>query len=1071
MANNIQQEKILHAPTNQNIAVSAGAGTGKSTTLRNKVIDLISRRVFKPSEFLIVTFTNEAANSLRNKIKSEVRKNKDLSDLVTEVDSMHIDTIDAFRLFIVKKYSKYLNISGDIGIIDDQILEIEQNKIVDELFYKLCESKNELLKEFTNSYIVKSFDDIKKHILKLSNYIDPKLDYEQNLNYFLNKYNAKQLKTFVEDYLVKTVGKKIKNIIEQIQYLLDEASNYGDENPIKFIDVINNKLDGFTDFDSFKGINNGIKHFKNDSDRINKDKRVPTELYDEIKKLVDQLKKIKIYDLNNFEEEIEINKHFFPLFFDIAFEASKKIHQFMKDKGKYRFQDIASMALSILDFEQPLNEIKTSFKMIMIDEYQDDSDIDDAFFTKISNNNLLLVGDVKQSIYGFKGANPEKFNEKYIEYSKLSDEPYTMNINYRSRKEILDGVNRIFEKFMDEKHGGVNYLDNHDLRYDKNDRYDIKDISNKKDIGLHYFRILSKDEALEKINSICEEQFNEYDIKNNEYYISCALNIIDRISNHAKVSKVIGYDENNKEIYGLVDATFSDFGILARNNVANESCRRIFNALGIPINIVADEIINEDILTKTLMSFIKIIDIFLQNEGFDQKNNDEIIYIYEKEEELKLCLTSILRSFVMNYNDQQIFDLLGSNKYENNKLIINYSYKKSDVYNNLLNFAFDHKSSSIYQIMLDLVNQFHFVEKLSNIGNAISYLQKLNAILDNVKSMDSIGYQLSDLSYYFENLNRLNLKFSIRLGSDSNNAVTIETFHKSKGLEFPIVYVDCTRAINCANSNIFGDKVAYYFNEKHGLFLPNRLIKTGVKCTPIREAENELVKINNISEETRLFYVALTRAKECAVMVYPNEEQILDIDDKDDVSNYYDIVKYSKHNVDIDEYGFTDHLLKKQIQEFIPSKVIYKPNQLNYDLRSLSKRPSIELDSEASDYLLNKGIRYHSYMQYVDLITKDTSFINNKKERQDIDKVLSNDIFKDLNNVSIYKEYKYYDEDNDVCGVIDLLLIYEDHALIVDYKLKNADEIKYKKQLDSYIDFVRKTFNIETQAILLPLLG
>ncbi|MDD7316584.1 MAG: UvrD-helicase domain-containing protein, partial [Bacillales bacterium] len=173
MANNIQQEKILHAPTNQNIAVSAGAGTGKSTTLRNKVIDLISRRVFKPSEFLIVTFTNEAANSLRNKIKSEVRKNKDLSDLVTEVDSMHIDTIDAFRLFIVKKYSKYLNISGDIGIIDDQILEIEQNKIVDELFYKLCESKNELLKEFTNSYIVKSFDDIKKHILKLSNYIDP----------------------------------------------------------------------------------------------------------------------------------------------------------------------------------------------------------------------------------------------------------------------------------------------------------------------------------------------------------------------------------------------------------------------------------------------------------------------------------------------------------------------------------------------------------------------------------------------------------------------------------------------------------------------------------------------------------------------------------------------------------------------------------------------------------------------------------------------------------------------------------------------------------------------------------
>ena len=110
-------------------------------------------------------------------------------------------------------------------------------------------------------------------------------------------------------------------------------------------------------------------------------------------------------------------------------------------------------------------------------------------------------------------------------------------------------------------------------------------------------------------------------------------------------------------------------------------------------------------------------------------------------------------------------------------------------------------------------------------------------------------------------------------------------------------------------------------------------------------------------------------------------------------------------------------------------------------------------------------------MQYVDFVSKDTSFIKSKYDRANIDKVLSLDIFKDLDNVRIYKEYNYYDEDIDENGIIDLLLVYEDHCLVVDYKLKNADEEKYASQLNAYKSYVEKVFKKPTDAVLISLLG
>ena len=217
-------------------------------------------------------------------------------------------------------------------------------------------------------------------------------------------------------------------------------------------------------------------------------------------------------DINSIKEKLYSNERVTKVIINIISEYIEKLSKFKLENKMFTFNDIASLAIKILEENENVrNEIKYSFKEIMIDEYQDNSDLDDEFFTKIANNNLFLVGDVKQSIYGFKGANPNKFLAKYNiiserNYEEFKEEKYTMNINYRSRREILDGVNRIFENYMDFQFGGVDYkFDHHELVYDTNITYDNCEEPKDKDKGIKSLYALTDEELVEKYNLLTGE--------------------------------------------------------------------------------------------------------------------------------------------------------------------------------------------------------------------------------------------------------------------------------------------------------------------------------------------------------------------------------------------------------------------------------------------------------------------------------------------------------------------------------------------------------------------------------------
>lgn len=1079
MSLNKQQQRVFDASINRNVAVSAGAGTGKSRTLKTKVIDLITRKEnpIKPAEFLIVTFTNEATNSLRNDIKKEIRK-LGLTNLYSEVDSMHIDTLDSFRLFVVKKYASKLGISKDISILDESIYKLEKLKKIEELLNKLYLSKDETLIKFIEEYETKKDDGMKELIMYISDCIDiNKWSKEE----FICDYYAKFLDTEVMKeklyFFLKDYYKEVPELVATIRGLAEDNiyDIEKDKENAKAAALLEltSQLDGASNVDE---IIDGLTYLKTCGVKLNKGSEF--EGYEDAKAAVEKLKKLKTYNVYNIiEVDLEFNKRFIPFFISIAYDLKVELEKFKKLHKLYTFNDIAHLALKVLEDDECKEEIKNSFKVVMIDEYQDNSDLDDDFFTKIANNNLFVVGDVKQSIYGFKGANPERFNEKFEtisdeNYKLDKTEPYTMNINYRSRKEILDSVNKVFNDFMTEKRGGVNYKDdNHSLVYESNLVFDTAGEFEDKDKGIYSLLYLDEDELINKFNEASGDNKTKafFDTVSNKgtakFVMASALNIASRINQNAKVAKpdfqkVV---ENGEEISKLVGGKqeivkFSDFGVLTRSGPDVNYCREVFSKLGIPVNLVVDEEITSNVMVETMLSIIRCMNIIV-NENFTDKE-------FKLENEFKLSFVSILRSFLYETDDFEIYQNVANTDYDGRKLLQNLKYRESDIYKKIFNFVNKHKFDSLSTIVSSMFIEFNFIENLQKLNNAVEFIQKYTLLLEKIKSMDEVGYQIEDLVFFFENIGKLNLTIEVRLVSDSNDAVTIETIHKSKGLEFPIVYVQSTNEFRTATNKL---STSYYANKELGFYLPSKFPDDS-KTFFVSSYANFSMKAKALSEETRLFYVALTRAKEVCVCVF--EKPLDTIPEKDECKTYQHIVASSGHNLPEDFYGFADSKVASKEKEFIREKVSIKTSSILFALKeTAAKRPSIEVEEDVNEELLRTGTRYHEYMEIVDLKTKDVSFIKNEKERQNVRHLLENKVFDKLPDSSkIFKEYKYLD-DNGITGIIDLLLVFNDHCVVIDYKLKNADDEKYAKQLGAYKAYVEKVFGLPTETKLISILG
>ncbi len=1024
-----EQEEAIYT-SGKNIIVSAGAGSGKTAVLSERVLHKIEEGTHV-NELLILTFTRAAADEMKDRIRKKISGKEELKKELTLLNSSYITTFDSFALSVVKKYHYLLNITDNINITDESIVKIQNKKILDEIFERSY--KNIRFQELIKKYCIKTDKVLKENILsialKIDGFIDPFGFIDNVYNNFFNENNV--------DNLLKTYESIINDLKKTIELEIENMSLYFDSDYIEKVNdavynILNADIDELHLYSTVKLPT--VPRGSSEEAKASKDS---------LKKACDKLLSYGNYGtINDIKNDIYSTKDTVLTILDIIKEFLLEIEKYKKENDIYTFNDISKLSIKILkENENIREELKSSFKEIMIDEYQDTNDVQETFIGMISNNNVYMVGDIKQSIYRFRGSNPEIFKEKYSNYSKdIGGYKIDLIKNFRSRSEVLDNINKIFCLIMDYNLGSAEYSVSHQMVYG-NTAYDTEKVD-----GFNYnFRVL------EYLNKQKESGFSDIEVE----IFTIAKDIKNKLDNNFQVF--------DKEDGKLRNATYNDFVIILDRSKYFDDFKKIFEYFDIPLTILKDGKLNSTtdiLLIKNLVDFI----IKIKEDVYDI--------------DFKYDFISIARSFLYEYSDEYIFDIVTNNK-----------IKETTIYNDLSTLSDklnSYTSSLLFNDILDVTN---FYNKLNKVGDYEEVNVRLKTINSLSSSLSSLGLSIMDFRDYLTDIIENDEDIKYATYTKEGNSVKILTIHKSKGLEYPICYfADLDHEFNTSEL-----KDKFIVDKKYGLIVPSNL----------EEIDNSLLKEmykydfnrEEVSEKIRLFYVALTRAREQMIIVLPDRETRTLEKNNDGVieeirrlsfnklssfiygiKNY--LYSYFEH-IDIEKLGLTKNYLypKKIVQETLNNiKDNINVEEINIENevveeKHFSKETNKIITKEEND-LMKFGTKVHEIFELLDFRNIDLSLVDNKFIRNKVEKFLSNDLLKNISNANIYKEYEFiYNKDNnEYHGIIDLMLEYDNHIDIIDYKLKGITDENYIKQLNGYKEYIEKISNKEVSTYLYSIL-
>ena len=1024
-----EQEEAIYT-SGKNIIVSAGAGSGKTAVLSERVLHKIEEGIHV-NELLILTFTRAAADEMKDRIRKKISGKEELKKELTLLNSSYITTFDSFALSVVKKYHYLLNITDNINITDESIVKIQNKKILDEIFERSY--KNIRFQELIKKYCIKTDKVLKENILsialKIDGFIDPFGFIDNVYNNFFNENNV--------DNLLKTYESIINDLKKTIELEIENMSLYFDSDYIEKVNdavynILNADIDELHLYSTVKLPT--VPRGSSEEAKASKDS---------LKKACDKLLSYGNYGtINDIKNDIYSTKDTVLTILDIIKEFLLEIEKYKKENDIYTFNDISKLSIKILkENENIREELKSSFKEIMIDEYQDTNDVQETFIGMISNNNVYMVGDIKQSIYRFRGSNPEIFKEKYSNYSKdIGGYKIDLIKNFRSRSEVLDNINKIFCLIMDYNLGSAEYSVSHQMVYG-NTAYDTEKVN-----GFNYnFRVL------EYLNKQKESGFSDIEV---EIFI-IAKDIKNKLDNNFQVF--------DKEDGKLRNATYNDFVIILDRSKYFDDFKKIFEYFDIPLTILKDGKLNSTtdiLLIKNLVDFI----IKIKEDVYDI--------------DFKYDFISIARSFLYEYSDEYIFDIVTNNK-----------IKETTIYNDLSTLSDklnSYTSSLLFNDILDVTN---FYNKLNKVGDYEEVNVRLKTINSLSSSLSSLGLSIMDFRDYLTDIIENDEDIKYATYTKEGNSVKILTIHKSKGLEYPICYfADLDHEFNTSEL-----KDKFIVDKKYGLIVPSNL----------EEIDNSLLKEmykydfnrEEVSEKIRLFYVALTRAREQMIIVLPDKETRTLEKNNDGVieeirrlsfnklsSFIYGIKNYLYsyfEQIDIEKLGLTKNYLypKKIVQETLNNiKDNINVEEINIENevveeKHFSKETNKIITKEEND-LMKFGTKVHEIFELLDFRNIDLSLVDNKFIRNKVEKFLSNDLLKNISNANIYKEYEFiYNKDNnEYHGIIDLMLEYDNHIDIIDYKLKSITDENYIKQLNGYKEYIEKISNKNVSTYLYSIL-
>ena len=1010
-----KEQKQAIENKNANILVAAAAGSGKTTVLVSRIINKVIVDNVDIDKLLVVTFTNAAASEMKEKLLNKLYEaidkepdNKNLQRQINLINRAHISTIHSFCLDVIRNNFFELGISANFRVGDETEIEIMKEEAIEKVFEDNYESENEDFQLLLNMYTsYKDDKPLKDIILKMYDFIASIPFPEKWLDDAIKDYDVKE-KDFSDtkwgkiiiDYTKSTIEGYLKNL-EQAKKTLE-----GNQNLIDFYENIKKEIVFYQtiDYSSWDKIFFQINSKeKNDWPRKSKLDEYEKELKEEAKKIRDSVKNdfekklLKLYSYSSDDAILDITsmKKILIIIQKLLNEFKTEFTDRKREKNVVDFSDIEHLALKLLINEDGTKtEIakKYDFEEIMCDEYQDSNLVQEQILKSVSNgHNIFMVGDVKQSIYRFREARPDLFLNKYEMYKPANgtekelkdDTKILLYKNFRSRENVVDFVNTVFQSIMSKALGEIDYTKNEYLNFaasfdepkiDCRTEIYVIETENQEieeDTPKNIKGVESSENTIEAFSKIAKVQENMAEEnakeKNDE-------NTRARIEKNTK-EKIDEEIENDDEIAvdkAVLEARliakkikelnqqgieYKDIAILLRSpSVTAPVYEKELTEEGIPIFTDTSEDYLSSIEIDTIMSLLKIIDNPLQD----------------------IPLVTVMRSVIGGFSDNELIEIrlhknVGAYYYAVKSVLEDkeeseLKWKVQEFAQLIDEFRKVEKELPLDEFIWKIYSEtgyYHYVRLMPNGKLRQANLRKL---FEKAKEYEKISFKgiFNFITFIEKVASKKSSGFTeAKIIGENDNVVRIMSIHKSKGLEFPICIIG--NAGKRFNLKDMQDKIIYDQDVGIGVnFIDKKALIEYPTLT--KQAINLKARKEMISEEMRVLYVALTRAKEKLIIVGCD--------------------KKAKENIE---------KISSQIQSYYP---VEKPEKINPSLveKYIRYLDWIELVLEFSEGFKEQNVKF-------EIVNKE-SLKNEKKEEKSNEKTL---LDQDLNKYDKEK-YKKVDE-------------------------------------------------------------
>ncbi|RYL95628.1 helicase-exonuclease AddAB subunit AddA [Sporolactobacillus sp. THM7-4] len=861
-----------------NILVAAAAGSGKTAVLVERMIRKITDQDHPVSidHLLVVTFTKAAASEMKERIGKALDR-----EIAAHPESLYlrrqqsllgrasIMTLHAFCMSVVKRYYYFLDLDPGFRLLDETEAALMREEVLTEILEEHYGSDDPEFFKLADRYSGdRSDESLQKMILKLYNFSQSHPWPERWLDQMSSSYETENKKSIDDFNWSAGLKKSLSDETAGLLTALEEARRLAMEpgGPAPYAETLTDDINALrnlsvTSDTAWETIRSSFMAISFDKMKAARGKDIDQRLKEQSKKIRDRVKdritEIQQQWFGRSEEEcmrdLQDMTSSVSLLRELVGEFSNRFKSEKRSKGLLDFSDLEHDCLAILrssrsapEDEHPsvvAEQYRAQFEEILVDEYQDTNRVQEAILHLISRDggeqgNLFMVGDVKQSIYGFRLADPGLFIQKYKRFSHPDGGGVKIDLssNFRSRREIIAGTNFIFKQLMDEKVGGITYDDSAALRYgaDYPDNHVAVDLE-----------IIDRSSSGEDDSGAGAEDLQSEELE--------ALAIADRIEAMMGNGSESGFRVTDRRTRRMRALKFRDIAILMRS--ANTSAAVMIDILrqrGIPAYAELSSGYFDTVEVSVMISLLKIIDNPIQD----------------------IPLASVLRSPIVGLDGDGLAAVRMTDRaipfYQAIRRYIETNQGKlSDQLTRFIeqlgewrDFSRNHSVAAlIWQIYRDT----GYYEYVGGLSAGAQRQANLKALYDRARQYEKTSFRglfrfLHFIGQMRENGGDLG---EARALSEQEDVVRIMTIHKSKGLEFPVVFVaGLDKKFNLRDT---AEPALLHKTLGFGTRWIDPEKRMSVPMLPYL-AIKEQIKAETIAEEMRILYVAVTRAREKLIL-------------------------------------------------------------------------------------------------------------------------------------------------------------------------------------------------------------